>query len=288
VTPNWPGGPPPGWYPDPAGLKAWRWWDGYSWTQFASDPSGPPGPSTAPGPGFTGAPVAGGVTPGGIMVPSVHDRFAAEMKAGPWAKRVLVGYLAVIVVAILVAWADSSKFRAIFHALQVQVRTGVVQNETDQAGDVNLYSFGLLALEAPFYVLLLMWQFQAARTAQLLFLPARRSPGLGVGSWFIPVVAIWFPYQAIRDCLPPGDPGRSAVARMWGLWIATTVMLGATSIVATFGNPAGFVLAAVTLVLGAGFAFQGTRVVQAVADSHRRLLFPGPPGQTGPTPAVGP
>ena len=54
VTPNWPGGPPPGWYPDPAGLKAWRWWDGYSWTQFASDPSEPPGPSTAPGPGFTG------------------------------------------------------------------------------------------------------------------------------------------------------------------------------------------------------------------------------------------
>ena len=73
---------------------------------------------------------------------------------------------------------------------------------------------------------------------------------------------------------------------MWGFWIATTVMLGATSIVATFGSPTGFVLAAVTLVLGAGFAFQGTRVVQVVADSHRRLLFPGPPGQTGPTPAV--
>lgn len=289
MTPNGPGGPPPGWYPDPAGLKAWRWWDGYGWTQYASDPSGPPGA----GAGATGPWTGAGMAPGRVVVPSAHDRFAAELKTGPWATRVLVGYLALIVVAILVAWAESSRVREIFDQLRVQLRTGVVQNgvvqsEAGQVNQVNLSAFLLLTLEAPFYVLLLMWQFQAAKTARLLFLPARRSPGLGVGAWFIPVVGLWFPYQAIRDCLPPGDQGRSVVARMWAFWIATTVMLEATSVVAMFGSRAGFVLAAITLALGAGFAVQGTKAVRLIADSHRRLLFPGPPGPSGPEAPIGP
>ena len=54
----------------------------------------------------------------------------------------------------------------------------------------------------------------------------------------------------------------------------------ATSVVATFGSPIGFVLAAVTLVLGAGFACPGRRRwwSRSIADSHRRLLFAGPSG----------
>ena len=272
MTPNRPGGPPPGWYPDPAGQRAWRWWDGYGWTGFASDPSGASGP-----PGSHG-----GGSPPGVPVLSAHERFGAELKAGPWARRVLVAYLAVIVGAILVAWADSSRVREQFHALRVQMQTGVVQNGVGQTTDLNLYSLLLLALEAAVYVLFLIWQYQAAKTAQLLLLPARRSPGLGVGSWFIPIVNLWFPYQALRDCLPAGHRGRSVVARMWAFYIATTVMLVATDIVATLGSPVGFVLAAVTLALGAGFAVQGTTAVQLIADSHQRLLSPASPGQPEP------
>jgi len=55
-----------------------------------------------------------------------------------------------------------------------------------------------------------------------------------------------------------------------------------------FGSRAGFVLAAVTLALGAGFALHGTRAVRVIADSHRRLLFPGPPGHPEQAAAIGP
>jgi membrane protease YdiL (CAAX protease family) len=29
---------PPGWYPDPWGVAAWRWWDGWQWTPYAGGP----------------------------------------------------------------------------------------------------------------------------------------------------------------------------------------------------------------------------------------------------------
>jgi hypothetical protein len=281
VNPQWPGGPPPGWYPDPAGEKAWRWWDGHQWTAYASDPSPPGvgdvgGAAAAPAPAYA-TPTSPGYQqsgyPGYPGPPSVHERFAAEQKAAPWAKRALAGYLLVIVVTALLAWAESSTLREVFHNLRIQVDTGVVQSQTNNnSATLNLFSLLNLMVEVPVYVLFLTWQYKAAVTARLLRIPARRSPGLGVGSWFIPVVGLWFPYQAIRDCLPPEDPGRRAVARMWACFIATAVMNLATSVLAWVGTPIGFATAAVALGFGAGFAVQGSRAVQRIADCHRQIL----------------
>lgn len=68
-------GAPPGWYPDPADPRAWRWWDGRLWGQQSAAGSGvpPPAPAgeqphaTATGPGSPEAapvhPGAGGSAP---------------------------------------------------------------------------------------------------------------------------------------------------------------------------------------------------------------------------------
>jgi hypothetical protein len=129
-----------------------------------------------------------------------------------------------------------------------------------------------LALFAGFYILVLIWQYQAASTARLLGLPAVRSPGLGVGSWFIPIVNLWFPYQSLRDCLPPGDPARITVSRLWAFFIATMVTSITTNILALFGNATGFILGGVALAMAAGFAVNGIRSVGLIVEAHRRYV----------------
>jgi membrane protease YdiL (CAAX protease family) len=42
--------PPPGWYPDPAGQPAVRWWDGHAWTAYVSPYSAPVPPAAREGP----------------------------------------------------------------------------------------------------------------------------------------------------------------------------------------------------------------------------------------------
>lgn len=274
MHPNGPGGPPPGWYPDPAGERAWRWWDGQAWSPYASDPSGPQAAgSAAVQPARFAA--AAGASPGA----SVHERMAAELRDGPWARWAVLAYVVALALGMLSSWAESSSLREMIHTIRVQMQTGIVQNPQTQSARFNLYSLLELMLLAPFYILFLRWQFQAAKTARGLFLPARRSAGLGVGSWFIPVVSLWFPYQSIRDCLPPDDPGRAVVGRMWAFFIATLVMNVVTEVFALLGNPIGFVFAAVTLGLAVGFALAGAKTVEVIAQTHRRLLSPGPSGR---------
>ena len=287
MDPNWPGGPPPGWYPDPAGQKAWRWWDGYQWTGYASDPAGPGLAGPVPGAAGNVSPPYGtasayGTPPYGIttsfgILPSAHDQFKDEQNRAVWARWVLPLYVLGAGLAVLSAWWSSARSREIFHQIRVQIDTGVVQHiNTAQPARVALLNLLILALNVVFYVFFLRWQFRAAKTARLLLLPAKHSAGLGVGGWFIPVVSLWFPYQGIRDCLPSNDPGRAVVARLWASHLSSRVVLLVASILAIIGNPGGFPVAAVGLALAAAFALEATRATGLIADAHRRLLEVGP------------
>ncbi len=191
----------------------------------------------------------------------------------PWAQGGFAWYVVVVATGLLLAWAESSSFRQILHEFRVQASTGVTQPQLSTSlRNTNLLSVVTVVVAAPFYVLVLIWQYRAAKTARLLNLPAAHSPGLGVGSWFIPVVNFWFPYQALRDCLPPGHPDRPVVGRMWACFISLLIVNGTADVLAWVGNRAGFVAGAIALALGAGFALYGVGTVRSVTAAHRQLL----------------
>ncbi|KJL45260.1 hypothetical protein RS82_00287 [Microbacterium trichothecenolyticum] len=67
-------------------------------------------------------------------------------------------------------------------------------NSYDQASvAVTILSAASLFATAVVWVI---WQYRAAKQVAGL---TRRSPGWHVGSWFVPVVSAWFPFQNITD-----------------------------------------------------------------------------------------
>jgi hypothetical protein len=102
-----------------------------------------------------------------------------------------------------------------------------------------------------------------------------------VGSWFVPVVNYWFPYMALRDCLPPGHAHRPWVLQWW-VAFAVGGSLGFGAFVAGFfssGVAVGLSIpAAVFYVAAMALA---PRVVVAITVAHREALDRVPGGSSG-------
>ena len=73
-----------------------------------------------------------------------------------------------------------------------------------------------------------MWLRRARHNADVLN-PGRRHvrrAGWAWGGWIVPVVALWFPYQLVRDidsAVSPRAPAKDLVAWWWGAWLATAI-----------------------------------------------------------------
>ena len=146
--------------------------------------------------------------------------------------RVAVIFFGLYALALLNLRSVDSAFRALGHHLRVAIDASgngqpVPSFSTPQTTDPLELIIGLAAAAA--LVFALIWQFRAATAARALGYPAKRSPGWGVGCWFVPVVNLWMPYQAIRDCLAPDDPRRPLVLRWWLVWIGTQTRGGGNS-----------------------------------------------------------
>lgn len=288
-------GPPAGWYPDPARGGGRRWWDGVGWTATTAAGAAP-----AAGPFATPSPVSGmpatapprypgvdrpastartswspGTGPGQVhLAIGARTQVEAERRMAEWGRRALVGMAVAAVAAAAVSAANWSHFAAFFHWYRLVIdasRHGGTPPPLPPGAMipaiVDLPGLVLLASEIVFVV----WQYRAAVAARALGLPARRTPRSGVVLWFIPIANLWCPYQAIRDCLPPGHPERRTVTRFW-LALVAGELCGVGAVVAgTFARPAGIVL----IVAAAGAwlvaVVNGRRVVGIAGDLHRTM-----------------
>lgn len=247
-------GPPAGWYPDPAGSGGWRWWDGSVWTPHLTAPSGPPRAA-------------------------VPQLVAAEVRMVPWAlaSAAVLGVLTALNSAVLLAAVPH------LHALghwwhQVLTNAGTPGYVAPPppsfghgfGGSLGLDGVGLL--EIPALVLLLIWQYRAAQAARAAGYPAKRSPGWGVGSWFVPIVNLWMPFEALRDCLPPGTPHRGRVWLILVLWVVGVVVGIAGFFTAVFAPSGGTPLLVVSGLAEVGMYALGFDVVRRTSAAHRALV----------------
>lgn len=250
--PSAAGGPPPGWYADPAGPGSLRWWDGWSWTAYTAPLSPPLASPLVPAPARD--------------LPHPAASLAGERRAAGWARRAVVVIAGVQAIATpwtvyLGAFEDRNFLRLSDGA------TSPPMLPADFYWGYLPVAVGTVAI-----VLLAVWMYRAAVHARRLGLPARRSAVWAWLAWMIPVVNFWFPYQVIRDCLPPSDgDGRRRVLRWWLLYQLGGSCLGLAAFLV--GLTAGFGPATWLTVVAAGLLWSvvpasvGLSMVRAVDGS---------------------
>jgi hypothetical protein len=271
-------GAPPGWYSDPAGGPGQRWWDGYAWSDAVVLPTQPPPPPA----GYGSVPPALGqpnpYTPHGRPV-DPRALAETEFRLAPLARIAFAIPCLYLFVNLISIRVNRAQYRALGHQFDLAMKaaennrpapTLVAPDQFNGAIGALMSAVGLCAIAA--VVIACIWQFRAASSARAMAYPARRSPGWGVACWFIPIVNYWMPYQAIRDCLAPGDPGRRLILRWWLSVIAMQTLVGVAAITACFSDSAAlvFVLCGGLACVAAGAL--SLRVVDTVGSAHRTAL----------------
>jgi hypothetical protein len=249
--------PPAGWYADPSGLYWWRWWDGSRWTQNVA-------PDAAMQ--FSGE----ATTQTAALLQAKQARLDGFM-----ALAVLI-WAAIGAVGLLVNWVSVDYYRATWHWLHAALHAIGKQQQAPPPPHRPLWNslFSLVGLgDLVIEIYFLIWQHRAATLARALGYPYRHSPGWGVGCWFVPIVNLWMPYQAIRDCLPPGHHVRRQVLYAWLAFLMITIVLVPAILVTLVVAPGAVVfLIIVSLGAYAAVGLLARRVVIAVAADHSEAI----------------
>lgn len=187
--------PPAGWYPAPDGSAATWWWDGVQWIQPQQELSPQPQQELSPDPAATGA--------------------IAKLATAVQVLLIVSGALSVVTIGVeLFGIAATTEF--------LSGRTSSVDmlDAYDLISRVVAIVWTLVFIAAG--VLWVIWQY---RVAKQVVGHVRRSPGWHAGSWFIPVVSLWFPYQNISDLWRAiGRTRPSWLIVWWVLWIANSAV----------------------------------------------------------------
>ncbi|HEY0636530.1 MAG TPA: DUF4328 domain-containing protein [Pseudonocardiaceae bacterium] len=250
TAPTSPLSPQPGWYPDPY-RQGLRWWDGATWSPHAR-----PLPAAAPD----------------RPAPPAH----AGHNEGIGRLMMIAQAAGTVLLAAGYGWAGAAVLRdlgPLFDALTAPAGSPPPEVPASLLWLGLVSVLGLVAWVPR--VLEMMWAYRAASAAAALGIPARREPIWAVVAWFLPVVSLWFPYQSVRDCLPPEHPRRRTVA----LWWAGSLVSDAAVVLALGGALLGGAMFAVVMILvtavAVATAVLGLRVTRAVDEAHRELLPAG-------------
>jgi hypothetical protein len=224
---------PAGWYPDPSGRPGSRYWDGAGWSDaVAQDLPGQPQQVADAETAYSLPPV----TPGGVPGAFGHPDLGAGFRTlGRWLTGLLFSYAGVGALVGLGA------------AIVLLIgRDGAVDITSLQSSEVIVQVFAVLNViggicNLASIVLWLVWQHRLASNGRVHPTYLRRSPGWHIGSWFIPIVSLWFPYQNVKDLarglmapvdrwgvgLPDDGPERGVATRLlpwwWLAWLASSV-----------------------------------------------------------------
>jgi Protein of unknown function (DUF2510) len=266
-------GAPPGWYPDPAGSPARRWWDGYQW-HAALDPA-PPG---AP-------PLYRPVAPTAVAPTSeIVTAYVAEHRAMHAGQLGAFGLGAVWLLTLLLFSINAVPLHHFALAFDHSIRASQKHQPytTPQLpGNMTVLTDLALGFWAAAMTVLLVFQHRAAKVARLLRFPAKISPGLGVGAWFIPVAWYWLPYQSLAGCLPPEDPHRAELLRCWLLLCAGITLGTAGLFLVPYAKEAGWIVCGLAALAWIGYLTMAPRIVVAIESAHREAIGPSALAQSG-------
>lgn len=183
--------PPPGWYPSPDGSSTLWWWDGARWT-----PNAQPGQQP------------------------VMTNALAKLAVATQVLLVVCGLMSVATIGVemfgigaVTSYLDGND-AAIDRLTSYDQITLVV----------TILSATVLLVTGVVWVL---WQYRAAKH---VLGQTRRSPGWHVGSWLVPIICIWFPYQNISDLWRAVGRSRPSWQILWWLcWLVNTVLIQISS-----------------------------------------------------------
>ena len=186
---NTPTPPPAGWYPAPDGSSATWWWDGARWTQPHHQPSQAPAAINA----------------------------ITKLAMATQVLLIVCGIMSVATIGI--------------ETFGISAATSFLSGNNAAIGMLDVYdqstsvvsilsSLSLLATG----VLWVIWQYRAAKQVTGR---TRRSAGWHAGSWFVPIISLWFPYQNISDLWRAVGRTRPTWQIIWWLlYVVSNVFIG--------------------------------------------------------------
>ena len=198
-----------------------------------------------------------------------------ELWVAPVARVAVVMPAVYFLVNLILQRVNADQLRSAGHQLRVDwhdAQNGITPPPYHGPSGFEPVSLVVAVLALAGVVVACIWQHRAASAGRALGFPSRQSPAWGVGAWFVPVVALWVPYSAVRDCLPPDHPHRPRVLLWWIAWLAATFLSATAGICALFSTGAALAVSIPAALACLAVIAWAPGIVNAIAVTHREAV----------------